>query len=134
MTEKDFIIDDFVFVGGKKFMLNLNTYQRSHYHEISDAKDAFMTKLYAENQDIKTIKGRRLKLNYTIFPHNAGLFDVGNIIAIVDKFALDAFVRFGCISDDNYKVVSYDAPPVVYNGISRENKNKKILIRCKFFD
>lgn len=134
MIEKDILIDDFVFVNGKKFKLNLNVYQRSHFHELSDAKDAFMTKLYAENQDLKSIKARHLKLNYTIFPCNAGLFDTQNIIAIVDKFFLDTLVCLKCIPDDNYKVVEYDAPPKVFSGISRENKCNKILARCTFFD
>jgi len=133
MIEKDILIDDFVFVGGKKFQLNLNVYRNAHFYILNDAKINFKNNLIALYPELRNIKARRLNVNYTIFPHNSGLFDTGNIIAIVDKFFLDALKNFKCIPDDNYNVVGYNEPPKVFNGISRENKNKKILIRCTFF-
>lgn len=134
MIEKDFIVDDFVFVGNKRFKLNLNDYRNAHFYILNDAKKNFKKNLFLSYPELQNIKAKHLKLNYTILPCRVSLFDTGNIIAIVDKFFLDALVDCGCIPDDNYKIVSYDKPPAVFPGISRENKNKKILISCKFFD
>ena len=115
-------------------MLNLNIYRNSHFYVLNDAKKNFKNNLIALYPELRTIKARRLNVNYTIFPHNSGLFDVMNIVSIVDKFFTDALVDFGCLPDDNYNVVGYDEPPRVFGGISRENKCRKILCRCTFFD
>jgi len=133
MIEREYIIDDYVMVGNKKFMLNLNAYRNACFHLLSDAKINFKNELLLTYPELRKIKAHQLKLNYTIFPHNAGLFDTGNIIAVVDKFFLDALKIAGCIPDDNYLIVQYDAPPTVFNGIARENKCKKIVIKCEFF-
>lgn len=133
MIEREYIIDDYVMVGKKKFMLNLNIYRNACYHELNQAKINFKDQLLLTYPELLKIKAHQLKLSYIIFPHNAGLFDIGNLIAVVDKFFLDALVTAGTIKDDNYLIAQYDAPNTVYNGISRDQKNKKILIKCKFF-
>jgi len=134
MIEKNFIVDDHVFINNKKYMLNFNIYQRSHYHELSDVKNTFMLIMHVNNIDFFKNRFKHVEVNYTIFPHNKTLFDTMNIITVIDKFFLDTLIFYKVIPDDNYTVVEYDKPPVVFNGISRENKNKKILICCKFFD
>lgn len=134
MIEREYIIDDYVQVGKKKFMLNMNTYRNACYHLLSDAKINFKNQLLLTYPELLKIKAHQLKLSYIIFPHNAGLFDTRNITTVVDKFFLDALVTAGTIPDDNYLIVQYDAPDTVFNGIpSSEQKNKKILIKCKFF-
>lgn len=134
MIEREYIINDYIMVGKKKFQLNMNTYRNAHYHELSDAKINFKDQLLLTYPELRKIKAHQLKVSYIIFPHNTGLFDTQNIISVVDKFFLDALVTAETIPDDNYLIVQYDAPATVYNGISREQKNKKIMIRCKFFD
>ena len=126
---KEFIIDDHVYVKGKKYALNLNVYRNCHYHILNQMKINFKHNIIAEHIDILTYKFDRVKISYTIIPHNKVLFDTQNVLSIVDKFFCDALVECGIIPDDNYKVVSYGAP-VVSEII--KNNCKKIIIRCEF--
>jgi hypothetical protein len=126
---KEFIVDDFVMVGRKKFALNLNTYRNAHFHVLNEAKVNFKNKFYADNPDLYDIGGDKLKITYTIIPNDNRLFDTMNVISIVDKFILDALVSADCIPDDNYKCVSFGAPEV---GEIVKGKCKKIICKCEF--
>jgi hypothetical protein len=127
---KEFIIDDYVIVKNKKFMLNLNVYRNTHYHVLNKAKQQFMSNLIAANVEILNYKFLAVKITYTIIPHNKALFDTQNIISIVDKFFCDTLVAFRIIPDDNYNYVTYGAHSVAE---ITKNKCKKIVIKCEFF-
>jgi hypothetical protein len=130
MIEKIFIVDDFVMIGRKKFMLNLNVYRNSHFQSLSDAKIQFTKDFILEHRDFLKNKFQSVKITYTIIPHNKVMFDIQNVLSIVDKFFCDALVKSGIIPDDNYTCVSYGEPAVTE---IVKGKNKIIKIFCEFF-
>lgn len=131
MITKTFIVDDFVMVGNKKFALNLNVYRNAHYQTLNKAKIIFKNQLLADYPEIQEIKAHQVKIGYYIERCDNRIFDTMNIISIVDKFFLDALVEFKCISDDNYKYVTYESPSV--SSEIKKISNKKIHIFCAFY-
>jgi len=130
MIQREYLVNDYVLVGGKRFALNLNTYRNAHYHVLSDAKINFKNELLTTNPELLKLKFNKVKITYTIIPNDKRLFDTKNIESIVDKFFCDALVESGIIPDDNYNYVSYGAPEV---SEIIKNKCKKILIKATFF-
>jgi len=127
--EKQFIIDDHVYVNGKKYMLNLNVYRNCHYHILNQMKVNFKNNLLIEHREFLKNRFQSLKISYTIIPHNKVLFDTQNILSIVDKVFCDALVDSGIIPDDNYKYVTYGEPKVTE---IVKGKSRKVLIDCIF--
>ena len=130
MIQREYLVNDYVLVGGKRFALNLNTYRNAHHMILNKAKVNFKNMFYADNPDLYDIGGNKLKISYTIIPNDKRRFDIMNIISIVDKFILDALVSADCIPDDSYNYVSYGEIKV---GEMVKNNCKKILIKCTFF-
>ena len=129
MIEREYLVNDYVLVGGKRFALNLNTYRNACYHVLNQAKINFKNELLLTYSELLKLKFNKVKITYIIIPHNKQLFDTKNIESIVDKFFCDALVECGIIPDDNYTVVSYGAPEV---SEIVKNNCKKILIKCEF--
>lgn len=131
MITKTFIVDDHVMIGAKKFALNLNVYRNAHYQVLNKAKIIFKNQLLADYPEIKRIKSQQVQIEYYIYRCDNRKFDIMNVVSIVDKFFLDALVEFGCIQDDDYNHVSYEAPEV--SDYVVKMPNKKIHIFCTFY-
>lgn len=111
--------------GRKKFILNLNQYRNTHYRVSNTAKKNY--KEFMESQ-IKAIKKplTRCCIIYEVFKGDRRDFDVGNIVAIQQKFFEDALVELGRIEDDSYKFIPICIP--VYGGIDKDNPRVEIEI------
>lgn len=131
MLTKTFIVDDYVMVGDKKFVLNLNDYRNTHYQVLNKAKIIFKNQLLINHPELYRIKADRVEIEYFIERCDHRIFDTKNIESIVDKFFCDALVEVGCIHDDNYNYVSYKAPKV--SDYVTKMPNKKIHIFCNFY-
>ena len=131
MLSKTFVVDDFVMVGNKKFTLNLNDYRNTHYQVLNKAKIIFKNQLLVNYPELYRIKAERVEVRYFIERCDNRIFDTKNIESIVDKFFMDALVESGCIPDDNYNYVSYEAPGV--SDYVTKMPNKKIHIFCNFY-
>lgn len=129
MIQREYLVDDYVMVGGKRFALNLNTYRNAHHMILNKAKINFKNELLLTYPELLKLKFNKVKITYIIIPHDKQLFDTKNIESIVDKFFCDALVESGIIPDDSYTYVSYGAPEV---SEIVKNKCKKILIKCEF--
>ena len=127
---KKFLIDDYVNVNSKRFALNLNVYRNAHYQVLNNAKKNFKQMLYANYPELMTITAQRVRVSYNVIPCDNRKFDLMNVIAIVDKFFMDALVNAGCIPDDSTDYVLYDR---IYASIKQGNDCKKIEIKCNFF-
>ena len=131
MITKTFVVDDFVMVGNKKFVLNLNVYRNAHYQTLNKAKIIFKNQLFASYPELPRIKSSRLEVKYFIERCDNRKFDTMNIISIVDKFFLDALVELGCLPDDNFNYVACLDSKV--SDYVTKMPNKKIHIFCNFF-
>ena len=112
---------------GKKYSLNLNNY-RNWYHHENNALKVLYKGIVAEA--VKKAEGTLGKppyrFMYTVFASTKRLFDLGNVCAIVQKFADDALIELGLLSDDNYTVVR--EIDYRFGGIDKENPRAELRI------
>jgi len=130
MIEYIFLVDDYVTVNNKRFALNLNIYRNTHHYTLNQAKINFKENLYRLYPELLKMKFQSVVISYTVSPCDKRLFDLMNVLSIVDKFFCDALVQSGAIPDDNYKHVSYGEIKV--GEIDKNNDCKKIVILCNF--
>ena len=85
----------------KKFWLNMNNYRNWHYQVSNNLK-----KLFKESIKIPNIViSGPVRIAYTFYFPNKIKRDIGNFLAVVDKFTADALVEGGHIEEDNYSIV-----------------------------
>jgi len=67
-----------------------------------------------------------VKIIFVVHGKNKGLFDVGNVGSVADKFLCDALVKYKIIDEDNYKFV----PRVeyIYGGVDVKNPTCDVYI------
>lgn len=131
MIKQTFVVDDFVMVDNKKFALNLNEYRNAHFQVLNKAKIIFKEQLFYSYPELKKIKANNLTVEYFIERNDNRIFDIMNVLSIVDKFFMDALVEIGCLPDDSYSQVKYKAPDV--SDYVTKMANKRIHIFCEFF-
>lgn len=105
------------------FRLNLNQYRNAQFHILSDSKIKYSEVMNTQIQNLPVLS-EPIKIRYTVFPRNKKLFDISNICCVVDKYFMDALVKAGKLSDDNYTVV----PEVVYCIGSIDKTNPRVEI------
>ncbi len=83
----------------KKFMVGMNWYSTTHYRTRNTIKQYYHERV---GKDLpKGVKiNSPLTTHYRLYYKNKRS-DAGNIIAVVDKFLLDALQEFGAIDEDN---------------------------------
>lgn len=89
----------FYFGSKKKYMIGMNWYGTSHYRARNNVKQEFhkmidkiLSKDYKLNSPLQT--------HYKVFYKNV-LSDAPNIVAVIDKFLLDALQESNVIENDN---------------------------------
>lgn len=88
---------------GKSWQLNLNVYRNAHYFTLNDAKVAFSNVMKESISELPQME--KIEITYTLFPKTKHLYDISNVLSIVDKFFCDALVENRIIEDDNYTIV-----------------------------
>ena len=114
-----------IFVGKRKFILNLNNYRNTHYRVLNNAKVTY--KMYMKKQIEKLPKLQPpIQITYTVFKGDKRNCDIGNICSIHQKFFEDALVELGKLPDDNHNMIT----KVTYEwgGIDKLNPAVMIMI------
>ena len=94
-----------IFVGKRKFILNLNNYRNTHYRVLNNAKVVY--KMYMKNQIEKLPRLQPpIQITYTVFKGDKRNCDIGNICSIHQKFFEDALVELGKLPDDNHNMIT----------------------------
>jgi len=112
-----------------KFILNLNNYRNTHHRILHTAKDVYeqvVIGLLPENSK-ELLFGHKVRVSFKYFPNSNRLIDVSNPVAILEKFATDALVKAGVISDDNYRVL-VGSDGWTYGGVDKENPRCEMTI------
>lgn len=112
-----------------KFILNLNNYRNTHRRILHDAKVAY-EKLIIDliPDDAKDILyGKKIRIAFKYYAASARLIDVSNPIAILEKFAVDAIVNAGVITDDNYTVI-VGSDGWEYMGVDKHNPRCEMIL------
>lgn len=89
----------------KKYMIGMNWYSTSHYRARNNVKQEFhkmvdkiLSKGYKLNSPIKA--------HYKVYYKNI-LSDAPNVVAVIDKFLMDALQESGVIDNDNVQHYIY---------------------------
>ena len=114
-----------IFVGKRKFILNLNNYRNTHYRVLNNAKVTY--KMYMKKQIEKLPKLQPpIQITYTVFKGDKRNCDIGNICSIHQKFFEDALVELGKLPDDNHNMVKRTI--YEWGGIDKLNPCVMIMI------
>ena len=107
------------------WILNFNSYRNTHFHILNQAKIAY--------KDLIVVAGLMpmppYRFKYTIYPVNHRKFDLGNVLPVVAKFAEDALIEYGILSDDNYKIIR----EVIYDVGFMDKDNPRVELVIESF-
>ena len=98
--------------GDVKYQLNYNALRNINRFTLGDLKNQFYEDFVPSITKAKThydwqrIKGKQVRLIYTITAANQRKFDIANILSVVDKFACDCLVKEDIISEDNWQFLT----------------------------
>lgn len=108
----------------KKYMIGMNWYSTSHYRARNNVKQEFhkmvdkiLSKGYKLSSPIKT--------HYKVYYKNI-LSDAPNVVAVIDKFLMDALQESGVIDNDNVQHYLYSSWEVV--GQDKNNPRIEVAI------
>ena len=93
-----------------KFILNLNEYRNAYYRVLNNAKKLY--KQLISEQLLDKPRYERVVILYKIHKGDNRRHDIGNILAVHQKFFEDALVELGKLPDDKSNLL----PMVVYVG------------------
>lgn len=114
-----------IFVGKRKFILNLNNYRNTHYRVLNNAKVTY--KMYMKKQIEKLPRLQPpIQITYTVFKGDKRNCDIGNICSIHQKFFEDALVELGKLPDDNHNMIKRSI--FEWGGIDKLNPCVMIMI------
>lgn len=115
----------YVYVGKKKFMLNMNDYRNAHYQVLNKAKVEY--KRLLRDEILQLPKMNVININYDVTLGDNRRHDGMNIVSVTSKFFLDALVEYGVLEDDNTKHVIHEE----WNSRGVEKNNGKVEIYIK---
>lgn len=115
----------YVYVGKKKFMLNMNDYRNAHYQVLNKAKIEY--KRLLRDEILQLPKMNVININYDVTLGDNRRHDGMNIVSVTSKFFLDALVEYGVLEDDNTKHVIHEE----WNSRGVEKNNGKVEIYIK---
>ena len=112
MTVPTFVILPRKTKADKKYQLNYNALRNINRFTLGSLKNQFYEDFMPHitqamlGYDWQRIKGKQVRLIYTITAANKRKFDIANILSVVDKFACDCLVKEGIISEDNWQYLT----------------------------
>lgn len=93
-----------IFVGKRKFILNLNNYRNTHYRVLNNAKVTYKMIMKKQIEKLPKLQPP-IQITYTVFKGDKRNCDIGNICSIHQKFFEDALVELGKLPDDNHNMI-----------------------------
>lgn len=108
----------------KKYMIGMNWYGTSHYRARNTVKQEFH-KMVDKSLSKDYILNSPLKTHYKVYYKNV-LSDAPNIVAVIDKFLLDALQECKVIVNDN--VQHYIASSWEVIAQDRDNPRIEVII------
>lgn len=121
-----FIAPLFITLGKKKpknYWINTNNYRNWHPIVSNNIKIAFKAAL--DLSHLQPVPAP-ITLQYKFYYPDLSKRDIGNSLAIIDKFTADALTAAEIITDDNYTVVTNIIG--LFGGIDKENPRCEVTI------
>jgi len=128
-TEKTVVLPIWILSGKNRYQLNLNQYNQWYYQLRGKIKKIF-------KEQVKDSLGfsfsGEIEIYYEYYAPDKRTRDLMNVIAVADKFFQDTLTQYGCIEDDNTKIVK--KVTCKYMGIDRENPRIEATIKPYYAD
>jgi hypothetical protein len=126
MIKQTFTVPLKITLGVRKFhtyWISMNNYHNWHFQVRNNIK-----KLFTDQVDTSTLTKAipPIQLIYSFYYPNLSHRDIGNSLAVVDKFTADALVLAGIIPDDNYTIVQSIVGE--FGGIDKANPRCEVTI------
>lgn len=113
----------------KRIHLSQNVIRNAHFQIQNAVKHAIKELVWRQLSD--SFQGIRLnepvELEIKLFKDKSRRADLSNFCSIIDKYATDALVEYGIISDDNMKVLK--KVTYIFGGFDDANPRAEITIR-----
>ena len=123
-TEKTVVLPIWISIGKTRHRLNLNKYNTWYFQFKNKIKKLF-------KEEVKDSLGfsflGKVEIIYRFYAPDNRRRDLMNVVAVADKFFQDALSEYGCIEDDNTKVVVKVTS--IYMGIDRKNPRLEATIK-----
>ena len=114
-----------IFVGKRKFILNLNNYRNTHYRVLNNAKVTYKMLMKKQIEKLPKLQPP-IQITYTVFKGDKRNCDIGNICSVHQKFFEDALVELGKLPDDNHNMIKRSI--FEWGGIDKLNPCVMIMI------
>ncbi len=128
-TEQTVVLPIWILNGKNRYQLNLNQYNQWYYQLRGKIKKLF-------KEQVKDSLGfsfsGEIEIYYQYFAPDRRTRDLMNVIAVADKFFQDTLTQYGCIEDDNTKIVK--KVTCKYMGIDRDNARIEATIKPYYAD
>ena len=86
----------------KRVYLNMNTYRNLHHIVNNQAK-----KIFEPIGDYNVFQAEKVRIEYSVQKNQNRLYDLMNVVSVVDKFFLDWLVNNGFLPNDTVDNVEY---------------------------
>lgn len=128
-TEQIVVLPIWILNGKNRYQLNLNQYNQWYYQLRNKIKKLF-------KEQVKDSLGfsfsGEIEIYYRYYAPDRRTRDLMNVIAVADKFFQDTLTQYGCIEDDNTKIVK--KVTCKYMGIDRDNARIEATIKPYYAD
>ena len=128
-TEKTVVLPIWILNGKNRYQLNLNQYNQWYYQLRNKIKKLF-------KEQVKDSLGfsfsGEIQIYYKYYAPDKRTRDLMNVIAVADKFFQDTLTQYGCIEDDNTKIVK--KVTCKYMGIDLDNPRIEATIKPYYAD
>jgi len=110
----------------KLFSLNLNAWRNAHYQVLNKTKKEFKEIFKRKYGYAARMFKAPVRITYTIFFANKRNTDLGNVGAIIGKYAEDCLVELQYLEDDSRKIVK----EIRYKdgGVDREDPRCEMVV------
>lgn len=119
----------------KRYWLSMNNYRNWHFQSSNGVKRRFKKKIQSQIDllpDLSALWGE-VAVHYRFFPPNRAERDIGNYVAVVDKFFCDAVIESKKLADDNMKILKHSTWEM--GEIDKENpRMEAFLVKYVPFD
>lgn len=109
----------------KDFIFNLNVYRISHYRTLNTMKIRYKAYMYEQISKLPILD--KIAINYVYYPGTRRRTDLGNVIAVHQKFFEDALVEHGKLKDDDYTHIIQTRND--FGGLDKKNPRVEIIIK-----
>lgn len=112
----------------KQALMSLNWYRNAHYQQSNKIKRYYNELIKSKLGHAKTCLKGKIQVSYRLYYKNSAS-DLNNVIAVIDKYLLDALQELNYIENDNVK--NYVKCVSEVAGQDKDNPRLEVIVDVK---